>query len=190
MVFNAGADDRYMSYKRVEKERTAMKTRWVLIVLAVLFFCAPVQGGLYKYRDENGVLRFTDDISRVPPDQRSDVEAYEEVVSEEIKSVDNFEIGTGLDDMEADAGFETEESGDLAELRKMNEEKKQIDREYAQLVREKEELVRMKKDIKTQDELRTYNEKIVDLNDRIFKYEVRRKAFAKEVEAFNKKMGQ
>jgi hypothetical protein len=174
------------SYK---KERIMMNKKWVLGILAVLLFCVPVQAELYKYRDAKGILRYTNDLSRVPVDQRSVVESYEEVAPTEIRSVYN---GGGMETdpeaVDSDAGSDSAESKELAELKKMNKQKAELDKAYTALVKEKEQLVRMKKGVKTQSVLKAYTEKTVDLNDRISQYESRRQVFSKEVEAFNNRM--
>lgn len=48
------------------------------LCLAVLLFANPVLGEFFKYRDSNGVLRFTDNLAEVPPDQRPKAKSYKE----------------------------------------------------------------------------------------------------------------
>ena len=57
-----------------------MKRTCMLIglCLAVLLLANPVLGEFYKYRDRNGVLRFTDNLADVPVDQRPDAQSYKE----------------------------------------------------------------------------------------------------------------
>ncbi len=47
-----------------------MKAPLCAIVLVLLICCPPVMAEIYQYRDKAGRLHFTDDISRVPDDQR------------------------------------------------------------------------------------------------------------------------
>jgi hypothetical protein len=122
-------------------------------------------------------------------DQRPNVKEYEEIQPVEISSDDRGGEASGLfEGSEEDSDNPAEETGGLAELKKMNKKKAEMDEEYATLVREKEELVRMKEGVNTPEILKAYTEKAVDLNDRISQYEVRRQAFASEVDEFNRKM--
>ena len=45
--------------------------RIVLITLICLGLAVPASAGLYKWKDENGKIHFTDDPSRIPLDQRN-----------------------------------------------------------------------------------------------------------------------
>ena len=50
---------------------------WVLAIL-LIFSALPAAGEFYKYVDENGNTRFTDDINQVPPQQRKGISSYAE----------------------------------------------------------------------------------------------------------------
>jgi hypothetical protein len=52
------------------KEEYGMKAPLCAIVLVLLISCPPVMAEVYQYRDKAGRLHFTDDITRVPDDQR------------------------------------------------------------------------------------------------------------------------
>jgi hypothetical protein len=47
------------------------------LLLFLLLAANPVAAEIYRYIDESGVLSFTDDLSKVPPDQRPKVEVVE-----------------------------------------------------------------------------------------------------------------
>ena len=56
-----------------------MKIRLFFVLLAVVVICLPRVGNaeFYRYRDANGVLRFTDNLAEVPKDQRPGAQRYE-----------------------------------------------------------------------------------------------------------------
>lgn len=168
-----------------------------LVIMGVLLFTASASADLYKYKDPSGVTRFTNDLSKVPADQRQNIELYEEVVAEETMPDTEDQAQTadtpdteGEDqpadtDEEAVSGSQPDESEDLTKLKYMNRKKAELDNEYETLVREKEELAKMKEEIETKPELEEYRERFNNLNLRISDYDVRRQAFSKEVDAFN-----
>ena len=49
----------------------------MLLILLVLPMLASAE--IYKYRDQNGVLRFTDNLTEVPVDQRENIDQYQEI---------------------------------------------------------------------------------------------------------------
>ena len=56
------------------------KSIWILLLVGVLMLAATGHTEIYKYIDENGQRRWTDDLTQVPKDQRP---ALQRVVDEE-----------------------------------------------------------------------------------------------------------
>ena len=53
--------------------------RSIVVLFAMVFFFSMLANAqIYRYTDEEGVVRFTDDLAQVPPDQRPKTEQYEE----------------------------------------------------------------------------------------------------------------
>ena len=52
------------------------------IFIIIVLLSAPASAQFYKYIDEDGNIRFTDDINQVPKQQRTTVKSYEEAVSD------------------------------------------------------------------------------------------------------------
>lgn len=46
------------------------KSIWIVMLIAILLLASTGNGEIYKYIDENGQRRWTDDLSQVPKDQR------------------------------------------------------------------------------------------------------------------------
>jgi hypothetical protein len=60
--------------------------RTLLLPVMVLWLVSPpAYGEYYQYTDTNGVLRFTDDLASVPPEQRPDVKTLQSVKSDPVQ---------------------------------------------------------------------------------------------------------
>lgn len=174
-----------MPQDKGEMQLMTSKLTYLWIIMGTLLFLFPAHAEFYKYQDENGVTRFTNDLANVPEDQRAGIEAYDEVVSDQDNVVYYQEEGVSSDEIENDVSVEEGAPKDLAEFIDMNKKKAALDKEYVALVREREALIQMKENITTKQMLEEYTNRFEDLNNRISQYEGRRQAFSKEVEAFN-----
>jgi len=57
----------------------------LLLMGLMLVFGTAAWGQYYQYTDENGVLRYTDNLAAVPPDQRENVTTHESIVSAPVE---------------------------------------------------------------------------------------------------------
>ncbi|MEW5909221.1 MAG: DUF4124 domain-containing protein [Thermodesulfobacteriota bacterium] len=158
-----------------------MKAVCHAMYLTFLIAVLPAYGQFYKYVDEQGIVRFTDDLDKIPESQRPVSKIYEE-------SKSRAETPAELKPETKETGDDEKES--LIELRKKSREleikRKQLDSEYKGLMEKKAALQQMNK--KTRVELIKYNQEASKLNEQIQAYEEKREAFDKEVDAFNKKV--
>jgi hypothetical protein len=160
-------------------------------MLTVMLVSSFAYAEYYRYTDETGVTRYTDDLSQIPPDQRKNAEEFvSETTPEPEPGVAGQEGQAGIGTETEEDEIDVEEGKDLADLEKMNKKKAELDKEYASLVKEKDDLVKAKESITREYELKAHNEKVVDLNERITAFEKKREAFAKEVEEFNERFKQ
>lgn len=60
----------------------------LFLIELILVFGTAAWGQYYQYTDENGVLRYTDNLAAVPPDQRENVTTHESVVSAPVEKSD------------------------------------------------------------------------------------------------------
>ena len=63
-----------------------MIARILILMTLISMISIPACAEFYKYRDANGVLRFTDNLMDVPEDQRENLKSYTEVVTPEEKN--------------------------------------------------------------------------------------------------------
>ena len=158
-----------------------MKYLKILIIILFLLFSVNVSAEFYKYVDEDGNVRFTDDINMVPEAQRSNIRSYVESVSEEapeqeaaLKNQGASEEQSNFPDLSED---EPEEN--LEDTRKrIDKMKAEIDQEYKALQEEKKRLDKERAEAKT-------NEQIEKYNNTVESYKKRTDAFIKKQEETN-----
>jgi hypothetical protein len=191
-----------------------MRLLFALLFLICMLLPSSALAEYYQYRDQNGVLRFTDNLADVPEDQRQQIKSYteseafvmteeesmeylqdtsaQEETGEDMEGADQSEE-TGEDMEGADQSEETETGRDdnLAQLKKLNQMKAVLDEEFAELMEEKQVLLQYKDSKKNMSikEAKAYQKKVTLLNQRITDFEERRQAYKKEADAFNAQPG-
>jgi chromosome segregation ATPase len=161
------------------EEEIPMRVMYYAIYLILLIALVPAYGQFYRYVDEKGVVRFTDDLDKIPKNQRPESKMYDESKSkEDVQETSRAEAS----DSSAD------DKASLADIKKKTREleikRKQLDAEYKTLMEKKAVVQQMNK--KTRVELIKYNQEVLKINEEIQAYEQKRQAFDSEVEAFNK----
>jgi len=190
--------------------------RWMrlamgLAILTVASFPTVARGEFYRYIDGNGNVRFTDNLANVPPEQRTRVEEYKEVVPDRPSLKEEEAKGKGQDDGKgtepeaaegtaktdtetgsaegtAKAGPEAGSAVDEGKTEGMREDLKdeglRLQEEYDALMEEREKLDKAASTRLTPAAQRGLVDKIKDFNARIQDYEKRRETHNKAVEAY------
>jgi predicted RNase H-like nuclease (RuvC/YqgF family) len=172
-----------------------MMMRACLIAVSLLMVIGinPASGDIYKYRDDQGVIRYTYDLAEVPEDQRPQVKMYEEESPPSAASPAAIE-GEDGPAQEPDADKKEEEIPvvDDKKIEELNQRKKELDKEFAGLMEEKYKLVKEKEKLektlagRDQAAVSEYDNKVKKLNEKIDDYKKRRDAFQKEAEEVKK----
>ena len=191
-----------------------MRLLYALLFLICMWLPSSVLAEYYQYRDQNGVLRFTDNLADIPEDQRQQIESYtesEDFVMTEEESLEYLqdtsvqeetgedmegayqseENGEDMDDADQSEETETGRDDNLVQLKKLNQMKAALDEEFAELMEEKQVLLQYKDSKKNMSikEAKAYQKKVTLLNQRITDFEERRQAYKKEADAFNAQAG-
>ena len=158
-----------------------MKKIWFcyLALLVAFLWASPGMGEFYRYQDAHGNVIYTDDLSKVPAEQRSKTEMYEESVtpppSQDEKAVKS----------DSDAPIDTET------LRKEGERllkvKAELDKEYQALAKENAELKTEQEAAVTTDQIKAVNQKVVSYNARFQAYHEKSSAYETDVKAYNER---
>ncbi|CAN2046118.1 putative DUF4124 domain-containing protein [Candidatus Magnetomoraceae bacterium gMMP-1] len=154
----------------------------LIIILIVILIPVILLAEFYKYRDKEGVFRFTDNFADVPEDQRKQADKYDELKSQIRKKkqeANNYAPTEKTDKQKLSEKIAIEE--------RLKALKKKLDIEYQSIIKEKEEIekkIKSKKKLKRSEALE-YQQKAKLLNLRIKAYEKRREAFQKEAKTYN-----
>lgn len=179
----------------------------ILLTGVFVLLAASAAGEYFRYTDEYGDLRFTDDLYKIPEAQRQAVKTFysennvpditEATASSDSKSMEDDKppkaeiTNTGKEQPQssaassADTGAETLETT-AAELDRMQSE---LNKTRTELNEEREALEAQapKKDAATDEQI-TYSVKVDNLNSRIDQFEKDLNSFNKKVTAFNNSM--
>lgn len=177
-----------------------MVKRFIVLWLVCLMFPVSASAAFYKYRDQNGVLRFTDNLAEVPVNQRPKIQQYleaDDLLTDAQRAEKARQKAEAEKKAEAAANREKAientaipEDKSLTEAQQLQLQKQQLDRQYNALMLEKKELVYEKGKIQTVKAATAYQKKVKDLNQRIAAFETRRSAYQKIVADFNAKIQQ
>jgi hypothetical protein len=162
-----------------------MKYLNIILIITVLMFSASASAEFYKYVDEDGNVRFTDDINQVPEAQRAKIRSYVESQSKEVAEQENQEQSEQLSNF-PDLSEDNAEEGSLEELKnRIDKIKEELDQEYAALMKEKDQLAEERKKIKDNAQIISYNKKIESYNQRSEKFMQKQKQRDALINDFN-----
>jgi hypothetical protein len=141
--------------------------------LIVVFSPYTASAEFYKYKDKNGHLIFTDDVSRVPVNQRDEVTIFNSIQPKDLPP---------------------DETGDrpLQENLSTNNvsvQKEELERESFQLQQARKALEEEKEKVTTIAEQQAYNEKVTLLNQQIERFSQKLDSFKKTGSGDNGDLG-
>lgn len=162
-----------------------MKKTALLLLPLIICLCGPVSAEFYKYTDQDGNVRFTDDLSKVPKDQRPNVTSYEE--SQTTSPIAPPAEKPEPDQSASEQKSETDTSLD-AQYKQIKKKQDDLEKEQQALLKEKARLESEANQQKSLEETVEYNREIKKLNERIVQHQQKRKALKTEIEAYNARM--
>ncbi len=155
-----------------------MKTATMMAIALLLISAGSAQAEFYRYVDAHGNVIFTDDLSKVPAQQRAKVQSYEDSLSTtppaELRKTNEAAARTA-------SQLENERQ-------QLQAREKSLNQEYENLMAERNRLDDRKQEAVTNDQVRSYNEQIVQFNTRIQAYEEKRNAYAADLKTFNERL--
>lgn len=165
-------------------------------LITVLMFSTPVGAEIYKYVDENGQKRWTDDLSQVPKDQRPSAQRLDTV---EETPTDTAVEQTGDAQMDVPSASEPgsqdsdqtdETAGEAAGLDResLEKEKAALDTQYQELLEERKKLEEMNTEALSADARSDLNKRISAYNAKTEQYETQLNAFNEKINAYNQQI--
>ena len=154
----------------------------IIFLLILLLVPALSFAEFYKYRDKDGVLRFTDNLVDVPEDQRPKVDSYSEpddYLTPQQKKKKAIQKEKASKKIRKGSGRLTKDSSFMG----LNRVKTELDAEHADLVRTKQAMNREKNTSSSIEAVKKYQDKVRSLNERIVDYEKRRTEFKRKIDA-------
>ena len=157
------------------------KLTWTIVPIFLLL-AGPVTAQFYRYTDQNGNLRFTDDLNKVPAEQRATIRGYREAGKDSApfspetapeaakppaaKAGPNEDQTKNVFSKGADGAVSNEEL--RGRIDKMIE---QLEAEYLALNKGKNTLASSRDSMKSREELAAYNKSVDAFNQRAENYE-------------------
>ena len=156
------------------------------LCLLAFLFANPAMGEFFKYRDSNGVLRFTDILAEVTLDQRPDAKSYKEAddyLTPYQKKVRDEEARQAAE-MAAKETKQGSLEAQQTQRMNLNKTRTELDKEYGELMRAKKALQKEQAQATTPEKKAVYEKSVNDLNKRIIEYEGRRNQYEESIKNF------
>jgi hypothetical protein len=154
---------------------------FVLLIAFWMLFPNATHAEIYRYTDQNGVVRFTDNLANVPQSQRKDVLSSPEAddTSKPEKQVE--------DAVKHPTQINKTQDHPLPE--RLIKIKAELDKEKAELMKQLKALNKDRKMLSTHKTSKDYKEELESFNKRLSDYEKRHRLFQKKLDAYNSEIG-
>jgi hypothetical protein len=172
-----------------------MRLLFFCIIWMVMIFVSSGFAQIYRYVDQEGNIRFTDNPVNVPEEREEDVKIMEEIkltpeqpqVTEEILQEKDYTFTQRVEPAKNDQRVHkfNNDSLDQDTIETLVSERSEIQTLYEQIEDEKKKLEEQLPDSASPIERRVYHQQILDLNQRIEDYQKKAEAYREKVEAFN-----
>jgi hypothetical protein len=152
-------------------------------VLLMALTVGPANAQFYKYKDADGNIRYTDDLSQVPPEQRESAPGYREDEAETVQAPETPDpadpelpaTGNPIMELEADR-------------RELSERRQALEAQFDEIQEEQERLRDKPKLTSNPALVRQHNQEMAALRERIMAYEADRARYEAEVRAYNARL--
>jgi len=168
--------------------------QWIIVLILTGMY-GLTSAEYYRFVDEEGKVKYTDNLANVPVEQRPKADEYaepddqfvleEEIEKEEPEKENAEEAMKETEEARPKTAAPDKEVEEKTPEQKLREAGARLREEYQSLMKEKKELDRLATIQLTEAQRKELIKKVRDYNSRSEDYEKRRTAFNKEVEAYN-----
>jgi hypothetical protein len=151
-----------------------MITRTLIVLTLLSLIPIHVCAEYYKYKDANGVIRYTDNLLNVPREQRENIQAYQEVVAPEPDP--------GAPDERKEDATSTAEN---LRIEQLNSERESLEELFKELEAEQKSLMASSPNPQEAEAVETHRKRAEAFNQKVKSYEEQRKIFQSKIDAFN-----
>jgi hypothetical protein len=140
----------------------------------------PVAAEIYRYTDENGNIRYTDDLNRVPGHQREKADEYIELQSSEPtpKNTPDTEAKSSSQDLKTTADLD-------AASRRLEEIRETLEKERTRLIEEQQRLDKARKVSNSKIASRSYRKQLGQFQKDTEAYRAKQQAFEADLTRYN-----
>ena len=143
-----------------------------------------VDARVYEYRSPDGTIRYTDDPSGIPIQERDDVRVIPTIPTSAASDVPVTDTPTSSSEQTAGA-----DTNLIEEAEALEQEQAYLEKEYENIREAKKNLENTPGPDASASDLREHEQKIQSINARIKDYTKRMESYEERVEAFNAQFG-
>jgi vacuolar-type H+-ATPase subunit I/STV1 len=162
------------------------KAIWTSLLMIFLLMAGSAWGEIYKYIDQNGQPRWTDDLSQVPKAQRASAQHFEGVKKQppDAKGQPSASPAGKAQNQAVDKAHQAVAPSRDA----LEKEKADLDSQYQQLLQERKALEQLKAKAQSPADRSALKKRISAYNDKTDHYENQLNAFNKKIQTYNQKI--
>ncbi len=151
-----------------------------VVIMGVLLTATSLYAQIYRYIDDTGQTRWTDDLNRVPLHQRQTAAQFEDVEADAPQ--------TGKKKLAAPVG-KAQNSIDFKVTREsILRERAELENQYQHLKKERQRIEKMKANAGDNANQAALNKQILEFNVKTDKYELRKQSLSEKVQRYNRQL--
>lgn len=159
-----------------------MKVLGIICLLAFMVLVQPIGADVYRYKDQHGNEIYTDDLNKVPAEQRAGAKVPDSA-NPDPANVAESKAPSTPDPMSVKSTEDLKK-----EQVQLEALKQRLRKEFRSLAEENARLKAEQKKAITPDQRKAYNKQVVSFNTRFQAYKEKEAAYRSRLEQYNKRL--